>query len=187
MHTARLLTISHSIQVGVSIRVGLPNPPTVSRSPVGRPCPPQADPHPVCRQTPPNRSLGRPPSPSPSPLQRQTLLPTDVDPPPVDRTTDTHVWKHYLPATSFAGGNNLQLSSDIDVVVVYGTKELVSHEQISSNSGIDFGKRHRFVDLTWFLWDDASSVLFVQFQPTSTFLWYVSRSTTLRVNRYAKA
>ena len=30
------------------------------------------------------------------------------------------------------------------------TKELVSHEQISSNSGTDFGKRHRFVDLTWF-------------------------------------
>ena len=48
-------------------------------------------------------SSGRPPSPHPS--SPHTPLHHTLS---VDRMTDTRLWKHYLPATTVAGGNNLR-------------------------------------------------------------------------------
>ena len=54
--------------------------------------------------------------------------------PPVDRMTDTHLWKHYLPTTSFAGGNKWWICGQNKVLVSSARKPkwiLVGNEGIA--------------------------------------------------------
>ena len=55
--------------------------------------------------------------------------------PPVDRILDTHLWKHYLFATSFVDGKKITFYKDYSNLPppVWKTKMLPQHQQDSGN------------------------------------------------------